>query len=244
MNRPIVYFFTDFGAQGPYLGQMETALLVRAPQARVINLLSDAPPFSPKPSAYLLGALLPWLAPESVLVGVVDPGVGTDRKALLLESDGRRFIGPDNGLFASLLKSSGTRAWEILQDPAQLSATFHGRDLFAPAAGRLLGEGDLERQPMPRHRLVGADWPGQLAEIIYIDHYGNAMSGLRAGDFTPDTVFRLGEVRLFRRHTFADVPPGEAFWYENSLGLVEVAVNRGRSDTTLGVQVGTPIRPE
>jgi len=243
MSRPIVYFFTDFGAQGPYLGQMETALLEQAPQARVINLLSDAPPFSPKPSAYLLGALLPWLAPESVLVGVVDPGVGTVRKALLLEAGGRRFIGPDNGLFAALMKDRGARAWEIVRDPAELSATFHGRDLFAPAAGRLLGGGNLELQPISPPQLVGADWPGQLAEIIYIDHYGNAMSGLQANAFSPDTVFRIGDRLLSRRHTFADAPPGDAFWYENSLGLVEVAVNRGRCDTLLGIRVGTAIRP-
>ena len=241
MSRPIVYFFTDFGAQGPYLGLMETALLRHAPQARVIHLVSDAPAFSPKPSAYLLGALVPWLAPGSMLVGVVDPGVGTARKALLLEAGGRRFIGPDNGLFAALMKNREARAWEIVQDPAELSATFHGRDLFAPAAGRLAGGGKLELQSIPLQQLVGADWPGQLAEIIYIDHYGNAMSGLRADAFSPDTVFRLGDLLLSRHDTFADVPPGDAFWYENSLGLVEIAVNRGRCDTTLGIRVGTAI---
>lgn len=241
MSTPVVYFFTDFGGEGPYPGLMETALLRHAPHARVIHLASAAPAFSPRPSAYLLGALVPWLAPGSLLVGVVDPGVGTARKALLLETGGRRYVGPDNGLFAALLKEEDVRAWEIPGDRAGLSSTFHGRDLFAPAAGTLLAGKTLELLPLQPQRLVGAEWSRDLFEIIYIDHYGNAMSGLRASGFAPDTRFRIGECVVSRQATFADAPPGSVFWYENSLGLVEVAVNQGRCDTRLGIGVGTAI---
>jgi len=243
MNRPIVYFFTDFGAQGPYLGQMETMLLKQYPEAQVINLVSDAPAFSPRPSSYLLGALIPWLAPYSMVVGVVDPGVGTERKPLLLEAGGRRFIGPDNGLFASLLNQDDCRAWEICWEGACLSSSFHGRDLFAPAAGKVLAGKPLQLARMPLGRLSGQDWPEELFEIIYIDHYGNAMSGIRADTLDPDAVLRIGNTTLSRATTFAEVPPGTAFWYENSLGLVEVAVNQGRSDIRLGISVGTPLLP-
>jgi S-adenosylmethionine hydrolase len=239
---PLVYFFTDFGVAGPYLGQMETALLTECPQARVINLVADAPPFSPRPAAYLLGALVPRLAPASTLVGVVDPGVGTARKVLLLEVDGRRFIAPDNGLLALLLKQQGVQVWEITWRPAALSSSFHGRDLFAPVAGRLLAGREVAHHVLSPHELVGVTWPEQLGEIIYIDHYGNVMSGLRAAGLPPDARFRLGGVTLSRRNTFGAAAPGIAFWYENSLGLVEVAVNQGRADERLGVAVGMPLQ--
>lgn len=239
---PVVYFFTDFGAEGPYLAQMETALLAHFPAARVLNLVANAPPFSPRPASYLLDALLPYLAPGCVIVGVVDPGVGGERKAILLEASGRRFIGPDNGLFAALLRTKGIRCREIHWPASSLSATFHGRDLFAPAAGTLLAGGELDLSPLPVDELEGHDWPDELGEIIYIDHYGNAMSGLRAERLAPDARLQVGDRRLSRYRTFSDLPAGEMFWYENSIGLVEIAVNRGRACEEPGIGVGAPIQ--
>ena len=239
-SEPVVYFFTDFGAQGPYLAQMETALLERCSRVRVLNLLSDAPPFSPRPASYLLGAMVPYLAPGSTVVAVVDPGVGGDRKAILVEARGRRFIGPDNGLFASLLKEDAS-CWQIHWPQSNLSATFHGRDLFAPVAGALLSGKALDVTGISPAGLVGYDWPLDVAEIIYIDHYGNAMTGLRAETLAPQARLRVAGRELSQCRTFSDRPEGEMFWYRNSVGLVEIATNQGRACEEPGIRVGAPV---
>jgi len=245
MNRScepdqIVYFFTDFGTQGPYLAQMESALLEQYSRARILNLLSDAPIFSPRPASYLLGALVPYLASGSSVVGVVDPGVGGGRKAILIEAAGRRFIGPDNGLFASLLKENA-RCWQIHSPESNLSATFHGRDLFAPALGVLLSGKPLKLTSICASELVGHDWSTELSEIIYIDHYGNAMTGLRADGLPPLARLRVAGRELSRCRTFSDVPAGEMFWYENSIGLVELAINQGHICDEPGIRLGTTV---
>jgi len=240
-RAPTVWFFTDFGTEGPYLALMESALLAHCPGARVVNLMADAPAFAPRPAARLLAALLPWLPEDALVVGVVDPGVGGRRRPLLLEVDGRRFIGPDNGLFAGPINGGReVRAWEIDIGGFRLSASFHGRDLFAPAAGRLLAGEQLGVKETAVEGLEGHGWPAELAEVIYIDHYGNAMTGLDAPSEAAPR-FRVGGHLVERAGTFSEVPEGTPFWYVNSLGLVEIAVNRGRADRLLGLEVGTPV---
>ena len=136
------------------------------------------------------------------------------------------------------------KAWRITWKPARLSASFHGRDLFAPVAARLaLGE-PPPGEAMALDRLVGADWPHDLAEIVYLDRFGNAMTGLRAAGLPADAVLRAGGQELRRAGTFSDVAPGDAFWYENANGLVEIAANQARADRMLGLQVGDRVELE
>lgn len=226
----MIVLFSDFGAQGPYLGQMEMVVRQALPSAAVVNLLADAPRFDPRASAYLLAALASSVPREAVVLAVVDPGVGGERAPLVVEADGRLFVGPDNGLFELLLRRAKVaRAWEISWRPERLSASFHGRDLFAPIAARLaagLAPEDAGCRPLaePPRR---ADWPDDLPAVIYHDHYGNAWTGLRASALAGDAVLRAGGLELGRARTFSDVPPGQAFWYENSSGLAEIAVNGG-----------------
>ncbi len=239
----MICLFTDFGAEGPYVGQMEVALRRDAPSAPVVRLMSDAPPFAPQAAAYLLASLVPELPSGTVLLGVVDPGVGSDRPACVVQADGRWFVGPGNGLFEMVARRALTppRCWEIAWRPERLSASFHGRDLFAPVAARVWN-GDLAgleareqsfcRQP---------EWPDDLAEVIYIDAFGNAMTGIRATSFEAGTVLRVGGAEVARARTFGDVPKGAALCYANSGGLVEIAVNGGRADTMLGLGIGTPV---
>lgn len=240
MQRPIA-LFTDFGEGGLYVGQMKAVLAVQAPGASVIDLMADAPAFDPRASAYLLAALLPYLPANAVVLAVVDPGVGTARTPMIADADGRLLVGPDNGLFEfALRRSARARAWRIDWRPDRLSTTFHGRDLFAPVAARLAKGTTPEAAgaaPMAVPRR--ADWPEDWSAIIYIDQYGNAMSGLRATALGADTVVEVAGRRLTRATTFGAVPPGTAFWYENSLGLVEIAVNQGMASTDLGLSVGT-----
>src|SRR5690348_11690170 len=183
----MIVLFTDFGLAGPYTGQMKTVLARQAPGIPVIDLFADAPSRHPKAAAYLLAAYAAWFPPDTVFLCVVDPGVGGARAALALEADGRWYVGPDNGLFElARRRAKSTRVFEITEQPADLSASFHGRDLFAPAAARL-ARGETP-QMAARDPAFGRrhDWPDDLAEIVYVDHYGNAMTGLRASAVSAD----------------------------------------------------------
>jgi len=237
----MIVLFTDFGLEGPYVGQMKAVLHRQAPGVPVVDLIADAPPFDPMAPAYLLAAYAPAFEASTVFLCVVDPGVGGDRAALAVEADGRWFVGPDNGLFQIVARRAETARWhEITWRPQSLSASFHGRDLFAPVAAQLARGEAPETKNSPASP-IGTDWPDDLPRIVYVDRFGNAMTGLRAASLAPDAVLEAGGERLTRRRTFSDAAAGEAFWYENANGLVEIAVNRGRADVTLGLSPGTPV---
>ena len=242
---PMIVLFTDFGLHGPYTGQMKAVLHERAPGIPVVNLFADAPAGNPKASAYLLAGYAEWFSETTIFLCVVDPGVGGTRPPLVVEAGGRWFVGPGNGLF-ELIRRRSDRAptWDIQWRPERLSASFHGRDLFAPVAAMLaLGEPPPGR-PRRDHADRRRDWPDDLPEIVYVDQFGNAMTGLRASMLSPDARIAAAGRVLERATTFGDRPPGAAFWYANSNGLVEIAVNQGRADRELGLAVGTPVAIE
>ncbi|HDP89882.1 MAG TPA: hypothetical protein ENN42_08000, partial [Thioalkalivibrio sp.] len=134
----MLHLFTDFGLQGPYVGQLHAAILRAAPGTTVIDLLHDAPMFRPRAAAHLLAACAGESRSGDVFVCVVDPGVGTARRPLALRADGLWFVGPDNGLLEVVAaRADATAWWQISWRPARLSASFHGRDLFGPVAARI-----------------------------------------------------------------------------------------------------------
>lgn len=238
----MIVLFTDFGLEGPYTGQVKAVLVRDAPGVPVLDLFADAPAANPKASAYLLAAHAVWFSSGTVFLCVVDPGVGGERAAIVVEADGRWYVGPDNGLFELVIRRAAmVRSWKISWKPESLSASFHGRDLFAPVAARLargenppgaLRQADVGRMP---------EWPDDLAEIVYIDHYGNAMTGIRAPVIKKSSRIRASGRTLARVRTFSEVPKGEGFWYENSNGLAEIAVNSGRADRMLALEIGSPV---
>jgi S-adenosylmethionine hydrolase len=238
----MIVLFTDFGLQGPYTGQMKAVLHRMAPGVPAIDLFADAPVGNPKASAYLLAVYVEWFPARTVFLCVVDPGVGGARPSIILEADGRWYVGPGNGLFELVRRRAGTsRSWDIDWKPERLSSSFHGRDLFAPVAA-MLARGD---PPPGRPRTDAADrrpqWPDDLGEIVYVDHFGNAMTGLRAAMLPPGARLAAAGRVLERKRTFGDRPPGAPFWYENSNGLAEIAVNQGRADRDLGLAIGSPV---
>ena len=134
----MIALFTDFGLEGPYTGQVKAVLHRMAPGVQVIDLFADAPMGDPKASAYLLAAYAPWFPEGTVFLCVVDPGVGGERPAVVVEADGRVFVGPGGGLFELVRRRADTtRTVEIVWRPEPLSASFHGRDLFAPVAAMI-----------------------------------------------------------------------------------------------------------
>ncbi|MDH3597421.1 MAG: SAM-dependent chlorinase/fluorinase, partial [Rhodospirillales bacterium] len=138
----MIVLFTDFGLDGPYVGQMKAVLHAEAPGVPLIDLMADAPAFDARAAAYLLAAYAPAFPAGCVFLAVVDPGVGGPRLPLAVEADARWFVGPDNGLLApTARRAEAARTWQVTWRPDRLSASFHGRDLFAPVAARLaLGE--------------------------------------------------------------------------------------------------------
>jgi S-adenosyl-L-methionine hydrolase (adenosine-forming) len=236
----MIVLCTDFGLEGPYTGQVKAVLARAAPAVPVIDLFADLPAFRPQPAAYLLAAYGEAFATGDVILAVVDPGVGGARAAIAIEADGRWYVGPDNGVFEIVLRRSrAARCWRIDWRPAALSATFHGRDLFAPVAARLAqGEPPPGQEARPtRH----PDWPDDLAEIVYVDHYGNAMTGLRAALLPAAAELEAAGVRIPRARTFGEAPPGGLLWYANSNGLAEIAAHGASAAERLKLAPGSAV---
>jgi S-adenosylmethionine hydrolase len=237
----MIILFTDFGDSGPYVGQMKAVLAQYAPAVPVIDLLNDAPQFDVTASAHLLAAYADSFPADSIFLGVVDPTVGSEqRRPVIVKVDGRYFVGPDNGLFNVVAaRGSDAQWWEISWRPDHLSASFHGRDLFAPVAAQLAcGE-------MPSVTAIASHIPSSAADdlyrIVYIDHYGNAITGIRAKMLEVSASLLVAETLLTHARTFADVPLGQAMWYENANGLVEIAVNQGHAEDLLRLKLGDSV---
>ncbi len=243
----MIVLFTDFGLEGPYVGQIKAVLHREAPGVPVVDLFHDAPAHAPELAAYLLAAYVGEFPEDAVFLCVVDPGVGSGRRPVMVRADDRWYVGPDNGLLAIVARRARSHGWwDITIRPRRLSATFHGRDLFAPAAARLARGG---QPPGDRRDAtaglgaagLGADWPDDLARIVYIDRFGNAITGLRVAALGDGDNLAVGERVLTRARTFSEAPPGEPFWYENSSGLATIAVDRGRADEALSLALGDPV---
>ena len=238
----MIALFTDYGLAGPYLGQVEAVLHRLAPGERVINLLADAPRNNPRASAYLLAAFSRACAapPGTIFFSVVDPGVGSFQdRPVVIKADEQWYVGPDNGLFNVVCRRSfGVQCWHIDWRPETLSASFHGRDLYAPAAAM------LRNDETPGEAITWEDrhgWPDDLKEVVYIDHFGNCMSGVRADVPDSSSAIQVNGFTVPCADTFSSVQYGMAFWYRNSQGLVEIAVNGGSAAEMLGLHIGTEL---
>jgi S-adenosylmethionine hydrolase len=235
----VIVLFTDFGVGSPYVAQMKAVLFSAAPGVPIIDLFSDAPRYDPQLSAYLLAAYTHEFPTGTVFLCVVDPGVGGERRAALVRADERWYVGPDNGILDVVARRSVHVQWhDLLWRPNRLSASFHGRDLFAPVAAALACGEVPEARPQPLGDRADLSCPDDLPRILYIDHFGNAMTGVRASICGPGTVLRVQGQNLPRARTFCEVPPGQGFWYENANGLVEIVVSGGRADRRYALRVG------
>ncbi|WP_117237767.1 SAM hydrolase/SAM-dependent halogenase family protein [Thermus sediminis] len=255
--RP-VYFLSDFGLEDPYATIVQAVLEARAPGLRVVHLAHGLPPGDLRRAAYALFQAIPYLPEGAVLLAVVDPGAGTARRAIA--AWGRRlYVGPDNGLFTlAWLLDPPERAF-LLENPAPPKPqgvkplpgwrpgahTFHGRDLFAPAAAHLalglppeaLGP-EVPGETLNRLPLVLS--PGPLGEVLTFDRFGNAVTTLLAAPLGGWVEVAGRRLRVLR--TFGEAQEGEALAYLGSAGLLEIAINRGSAREALGLREGMPVR--
>jgi S-adenosyl-L-methionine hydrolase (adenosine-forming) len=259
-----VTFLSDFGLEDDFVGICHGVINRICPDAQVIHVTHGIRPQAVSQGARVLASGMPYL-PVGVHLAVVDPGVGSERRAIALRSaDGRFFVGPDNGLLMMATEVCGgiTQAVHITSRAHMLhriSRTFHGRDVFSPAAAHLaagvnladlgpaLDPGELVRRQDPEHRLEGTVL---TASVQYIDRFGNIQLPVTPEEV--DGLFRPGALvevqteddRYFAHcaATFADVDPGEFMLYEDASGLLSVAINRGRAAELTLAEVGRELR--
>ena len=242
---PLATLLTDFGTADGYVAEMKGVLLTGAPGAQLVDISHDIPAQDVEFARLSFARYWRRFPVGTVHLVVVDPDVGTARKALAIESDGRYAVGPDNGVLSPAMLHPGARA-VVLDVPPAAAPTFHGRDVFAPAAVRLLQREALETLGTPcsdvallrtREAQRRPDG-GQDGVVLAADRFGNLITNLTArGEGTVEVAGK--RVRLSR--TYADVTEGELLALVGSHGLIEVAVRGGNAARALGVGRGTPV---
>jgi hypothetical protein len=250
-ERPVV-LLTDFGP-GVYAGQMRGALL-KGGVRLIFDLTHDVPPQDVLAGAVLLHDSAPHFPPETIFVAVVDPGVGTARRPLVVSANEQAFIGPDNGLLAWAAEQGVAFELDIPAE-ARLSATFHGRDVFAPAAARLAVARDFDVGLLARDAKAPVrDYvrlailrarhteTGVAGEVLYADAFGNLVTTIRAEDLPANasSVEACG-VGMPLVRTYGDVDPGALLGCVGSVGRLEIAVREGSAERTLGARRGDPV---
>ncbi|MEN9261160.1 MAG: SAM-dependent chlorinase/fluorinase [Thermostichus sp. HHBFW_bins_43] len=254
-----ISLLTDFGLRDPYVGIMKGVIFSIAPQARLMDLTHGIPPQDVAAARFALMTAHPYLPPGTIQLAVVDPGVGGARRGIALQLPTGYLVGPDNGLFSGILSQSAVLAAVELNNPTYWrsrnpSRTFHGRDIFAPAAAHLANGIPLRElgDPLNPAELIKLDWPepeqltnGWRGVIQAIDHFGNGISTL-PGQVLEGRSWRviLKGSRIPSGHTFAEAAAGELIALVGSSGWVEIAMNRGNASRALGLKVGDEIRVE
>ena len=246
----IITLLTDFGTTDSYVAEVKGVLLSRDPTAVLIDVTHGVPPGDVRSAAYILGRTWRRFPAGTVHLVVVDPGVGTSRAALALSVHGHCFVGPDNGVFTAILHAAEVAAVELLI-PEGASPTFHGRDVFAPAAAALAGGANLS---MLGQRFAGI--PERLAytaphyegktlvgEVVYVDRFGSLITNL-----TPELVPSYATLEVEEldigplKQTYNDVATGGLLAYVGSGGAIEIAVRNGSAARRLGVGMGGRVR--
>lgn len=253
----IITLTTDFGLAGPFVGVMKGVILGHCPGAQVIDLTHDIPVHWPVEAGFWLARSHRWFPAGTVHVAVVDPGVGTARGIIAAEHAGQVFLAPDNGLLAPVLGTRPAACYQLAdgfraaQGWDRPSATFHGRDLFAPLAAGIAAGRIAPRDIGPR---IDEIIPSLLEDpavgenevrgvVVAVDHFGNLITNI---DGALLTRFRAAEVlaagrRLALRRTYGDSPPGELLALVNSFGTLEIARAEGSAADLLGVSRGAPV---
>ena len=243
--RPIITLTTDFGTADGYVGELKGVLLSTVPDAELVDITHDILPQDVERARLTVARIWRRFPSGSIHLIVVDPGVGSARAALAVASDGRFLIGPDNGVLSPALLVPDARA-VALHVPHRASSTFHGRDVFAPAAAALArGEsidalGVAARSPVIRRTPEPTRRPdGSLeGEVIVVDHFGNAVTNLislRGG------TIEVGSAMVPIRRTYADARVGEPVAVVGSTGFIEVAIRDGDAARALQLSRGARV---
>lgn len=250
----IVTLTTDFGTRDAYVAAMKGAILGIARSVRLVDVTHEIAPHDVAGGALALEAAAPYFPPGIVHVAVVDPGVGTARRGLAVVARGQVFVGPDNGLFTPFVGASGWTAFELADPQYRLSVvsrTFHGRDVFAPAAAHVAAGVDPSRLGPRVTDPVRLAWPegrptqrGVAGVVVHVDRFGNLVTSIRAEALEAlcgDAVVAVAGRRLGLVETYADLARGRAGALVGSSGRIEIAVREGSAARTLRAARGTRV---
>lgn len=251
----IVTLTTDFGLADHFTGAMKGVILGIAPRAAIVDITHQVEPYEISQAAFLITQAYTSFPPGTVHVVVVDPGVGTSRRPILVEAARQIFIAPDNGVLSGIYAREKHKVRAVTADRyfrKPVSRTFHGRDIFAPVAahvaagvapskmGRLVK--DYLRREYERPLRTGKRmWSGS---VLHIDRFGNVITNFMPSDLPPERPFEIavGPHRVSRvASNYAESAPGELFLIEGSAGYLEISMNQGPAARTLGCGVGAPV---
>ena len=249
----IISLTTDFGKRDSFVGAMKGVVLGIAPEAQIVDIAHEIPPGDIRAAAFALMTAAPFFPARTIHLVVVDPGVGSARKAIAIRCAQATFLGPDNGVLSWAVRDEGPLEVRSLENPQirlpRLSATFHGRDLFAPAAAWLAQGGRFaeigpelncfHRLDWPRATLVAGGWQ---TEIIHVDTYGNAITALKAEEAADkQSVILPGERRIAIAPFYSAVSKGSPLAVVGSSGLLEIAINGGDAAKTFDLRPGAQV---
>jgi len=251
MKPPIITLLTDFGTQDTYVGAMKGVIQGICPGARMVDLTHEVPAQAVIAGAFLLKTALDYLPKGTIHLAVVDPGVGSARKPVVLKAGGQTFVGPDNGLFTAALK--GRKIAEIIELTGEKyrlknpSSTFHGRDIFAPAAAYLAKGVPAARLGKKLSNLIWREIPvpfktpkGLVGQVLWIDHFGNLVTNFEASHLKKPLRLKMGKTVILNLHEhYAQAKKGELIALIGSFGNLEISVNGGNAAQRLGATIGT-----
>jgi len=258
MPRSIITLTTDFGAADHFVGTMKGVILSIQPAAQIVDITHQVLPFDVLDGGFTIAQAYHYFPKKTIHVVVVDPGVGSTRRPLLVEAAGQCFIAPDNGVLSMLFSREAAKVRHITNERyflKQVSRTFHGRDVFAPVAAHLAA-GVTPARFGPRiqdHLRLGFDTPSRTGKktwtgsVLKIDRFGNMITNLHIDEFpqleTRAFELKVGPARVTRLAlTFTECSPEELFAVVGSSGFLEIAVNQGSAAAQLGCGAGAPIQ--
>jgi S-adenosylmethionine hydrolase len=251
----LITLTTDFGTRDWFVGTMKGVILSLAPKATLIDITHDIPPGDVWSAAYVIASAFAFFPARTVHLVVVDPGVGSRRAPLAVRAAGYHFVGPDNGVLSLALRLCNAQAIHhienrILPNP---SSTFHGRDIFAPAAAHLSQGISIAKLGPSATSLIRLAWPEPTlsprvrGSVIYVDKFGDAITNLPNRLLEKSTHIRVGRAGTQRRipvgSHYQSVPQGRPVALAGSGGCVEIAINGGHAARRLGLRVGSPVSP-
>ena len=253
----LVALFTDFGPSDPYVAQLKGSIKTIAPSAELLDLSHSNAAFDISTASYLLSKSTRTLPPGSIIIAVVDPGVGSSRAGIAVRTQaGRIYLAPDNGILTEVLAREGLADARTLPIATEsISSTFHARDLFGPAAARLVNSESFDSLGAKAEKILrlprntATVMPNQAkGQVLYIDHYGNILTNIPGSELAKLKVGQLLTVTIKGKslslpflRTYAEAPADRPFALINSDGEFEIAINQGNAARELGIKVGDPV---
>jgi len=262
MRKPVITLLTDFGNKDPYVAEMKAVILTICPEATIVDISHEVEKFNIRMGAFFLASSANFFPKGTIHVGVVDPGVGTKRRAIVVETDKDLFVGPDNGLLMLAAERQGLKNIYSIQNTdymlPKISYTFHGRDIFSPVAAHLaLGVPasavgpKIEDYVLPDFAKPSVDGEVIVGEVLHVDGFGNVITnfsedflrgfGLNEGDLI-DVSVNERSFRLRLCKAYGEVEKGELLAIFDSYGFLEFSVNLGNASNSLGAKIGDKVK--